>query len=159
MGGVALAITAIASIWGAHSSHEAGKAASDLRDEQARIAREKAAELARRHKLTTEKLLSKQRAAYAAGGVTRGGSPAIVGLLTEREASAERKKILELGGLESSYLENLGDAEYDAGLADAFGFLLGGASTILTGLNRPAGDPTGGRSPATSGGGGGGGYS
>jgi len=123
----------------AASAMSQANAAKSAKDRAARAARAKAEADAKRQKQATEKMVSRQRAIYAAGGVTRAGTPLDVEDITLTQAEEERKQILMLGGYHAGMLGKEGAYEYGVGMGQAAQFAFSGAETLLGGIDSPAG--------------------
>lgn len=121
------AIALLGLLVSAGSVIHAADQAKDAKDDAADLAALEAQAAADKQARATEKLTSKQRAAYAAAGVDLEGTPLEVITTTEREAAEERDLILKLGDLRSSAFSTEGQSLWEQGLGE-------GAGTLLTGL-------------------------
>lgn len=109
----------------AYSTHQAAEAREDEADRM-KDEGKRAAEV---HRRQTERLTSKQRAAYAASGVRVGeGTPLAVIEATQRDADEEREEILKGYGYRSDALKKDASRIRVSGYSSAAGTLLGGAA-------------------------------
>lgn len=121
-------IAAVAAVVGAGTSMYTASEARKAKRQAAETARVQAEMDARKQKKATDLLLSQQRAAYAASGVTMEGTPYEVMSLTQIEAEEEYNAILNLGSRRSQSYYAEGQQAYLQGMGQ-------GATTLLTGLS------------------------
>ncbi len=125
--GAAAAIGAGGVLYSAHQRKQAQREqASELED---RLEYE-----AERREREEEKLLSRQRAAYAASGVRLEGTPLEVIKYTQEEASREREELLRRGQYTADLMREEASDIWTTGMWNTTGTLLSGVSaTYRTG--------------------------
>jgi hypothetical protein len=137
MAGAAIGI--VTAVVGAVVSHDAAQDAQKAKKQQAMMAQMEASYNARLQKRETDKLVSRQRAAYAASGVALDDTPYEVMALTAAEADEERQMMLRLGGMKSDSLMTEGDYAYKLGQGEMWGSLLTGAGYVAKGISNYSG--------------------
>lgn len=124
------------------AARRAGRARKSALEAQAARRGERAGAEERDFRRRASRLLARQRALFAASGVSTEGSPTAVGGDTAAEAELQARRILRAGLSDAELLRFQGSLESQKGESAFLAGLTGAGTTLLTGARRlPFGSP------------------